>query len=194
MSPSRPVSSKLLAFLVLLACVVVSAAGIGVSEAPENFEVMRGTIGHPVSINGGEVIVDHVRVGSSLVVNGAVKYRTPGMFVAARVTAAAPGAKRLVLGSAQLTRGDRTYLPYSALTRLHVDPGFESTQDYIFEVDPSRIDGLSIELWEGEIVSGYHQRVTVPVGITTRNAGQLRIVGRQPISEPQIYASTRALP
>ena len=49
-------------------------------------------------------------------------------------------------------------------------PGFEQTSDLSFEVDPERIDGLTLQMSQSEIVSGYHQELRVQLGITAENA------------------------
>jgi hypothetical protein len=66
--------------------------------------------------------------------------------------------------------------------------------DFVFELDPARIDGLTLELWRGEIVMGYHQRVRVPLGVTGDNADQLRSSAQRPIVEPQTNRETWVIP
>ena len=58
-------------------------------------------------------------------------------------------------------------------------PGFQTTADVVFEVDPARLADLTIEIWDAEIIRGYHQRVQVPLGITADNAAVLVAQGRE---------------
>jgi hypothetical protein len=180
--------------LVTVGCVVLAAIGLRVSEAEDNFQVVRGTLGAPVVVNEGDVTVADLRVGDALVQNGDVTYETSGMFVSVSVTVAAPGHHSLVVGSARLLSGDRVYLPFTTLSSLSAVPGFKSSMDFVFEVDPVRIDALTLELWRGEIVSGYHQRVRVPLGVTGDNAEELRSRAHQPIMEPQTNSETSVIP
>jgi hypothetical protein len=179
---------------ITLACVVLAAVGLRLSERDDNFQVVRGTLGSPAVVNEGTVTVDDVRVGGSLVEGGEVTSRTPGMFVVVNVTAAATGSDSLVLGRSQLLSGDRVYHSYSALSTISAVPGFQTRVDLVFEVDPNRIDNLTIELWRNEIVSGYHQRVRVPLRITPRNADQWRTRAHRLITEPETRPTTRVIP
>ena len=189
---STQVRSRLLTGLVTVSCVVVAAIGIKASE-PADFQVLTGTLGQPVTVRAGEVTVDDVRFGTSLLRNGDVSSRTSGLFVALRVTVAASGHTSVTVNRAQLTSGDRVYLPYSSLSGATADPGFQSQVDVIFEVDPNRIDDLGIELWSGEIVAGYYQRIQVRLGVRAGNAAEARASGQAPIVDPDIYSSSRAI-
>jgi hypothetical protein len=84
--------SKLVPILAI-ALVGLSAAGLRLSEAPEetNFEVINGVFGKPVSVNNGEVTVSQVKVGTALKQFGEIKDRTDGIFVAITMTGAATG-------------------------------------------------------------------------------------------------------
>ena len=65
-----------------------------------------------------------------------------------------------------------TYLPaFSLGATIKADPGFETARDLVFEVDPARIDDLTLELWDQGLVYRYYQRTQTPLGITAANAG-----------------------
>jgi hypothetical protein len=179
--------------LITVGCVVLAAIGLKVSEAADDFQVVRGRLGTPVAVNEGDVTVADPRVGNALLQDGEVTYRTAGMFVAVNVTVAAPDRDSLMLGSPRLLSGDRVYLPYTSLSSLSAVPGFQSSLDFVFEVDPNRIDALTLELGRGEIVAGHHQRVRVPLGVTRRNAEELRRAASQPIVDPQTSSRTRVI-
>lgn len=186
--------TRLVTLAIVLGCVVLATVGIRVSERDEGFQVVRAKLGSTVSINEGEVTVDNVRVGDRLFEDGAVTDQTPGMFVVVQVTAAATRSDSLVLSQSQLLSGDRVYKVYSALSNITVVPGFETEQDLVFEVDPQRIDGLTLEMWRLEVVSGYHQRVRVPLGISSRNADDWRAEGHRLIGGPDTAGTTRVIP
>lgn len=182
----------LLTGLLTVACVVVAAVGIRFTE-PADFQQVRGALGQPVSVREGAVTIDDVRYGTSVLRHGDTAYRTTGLFVVVHVTAEAPGRAPLSLQRSQLTSGDRVYLPYSSLSGVKADPGFRSQVDLTFEVDPNRIDNLSVELWPGEIISGYYQRIRVPLGVTSATADEARASGQSPIVDPQIYSTSSAI-
>ncbi len=190
--PSRA-RNRLLTGLLITVCVLVAAVGIRISQ-PADFQLVRGSLNEAVSVREGEVTIDDVRFGSSVLRSGDTSYRTAGMFVVVHVTAEAPGQASLSLQRSQLTSGDRVYLPYSSLSGVKADPGFRSQVDLIFEVDPSRIDDLAIELWPGEIITGYYQRIRVPLEVTSVNAAEARAAGRGPVVDPEIYSSSSAMP
>jgi hypothetical protein len=76
---------------------------------------------------------------------------------------------------------------------MDVVPGFQTTMDFVFEVNPDKINGLTVELWRGEIVVGYHQRVQVPLRITAGNAAQWRAAAQRPITEPQVNSCSASV-
>ncbi|MET0693508.1 MAG: hypothetical protein ABWY56_06230 [Propionibacteriaceae bacterium] len=186
--------SKLVAGLITLACVVLATIGLRASEDPNDFQLVDGTLGQTVVLNEGEVVVDDVQVGNALLTNGDISASTPGMFVVVSVTVSAPGRDRLLINTSELTSGDRTYKTYSSLDSISAVPGFESTGDLVYEVDPKRIDDLTIDLWNAEVVHGYYQRVRVPLGITARNADAFRARAGVPIVEPILSPTTRVIP
>lgn len=193
MTVSRPRRLQhLVPVLVALACVVLAAVGLRLSDPPD-FQVLRGELGAPVRMNDGDVTVDRLQVGDSLLESGDIKYRTPGMFVVVNVSASATGAQSLRITDSRLTSGDRSYLPYSNLSSVTAVPGFTSSMDFVFEVDPNRIDDLTLELWQEEIVGGYNQRVQVPLRITAANADQWRARAHVPVVEPDVNGTTTVI-
>ena len=172
MFPIRFPSSKLAGVVAAIALVAVSAVGLRLSDPRGTVDMVSGVPGKPVTINDGELSVDRVRVGTVLTQNDEVRDRTAGMFVAVAVTGAATGPRELSLGSAELVSKDVHYKTYG-LTSLVAAPGFKTYTNIVFEVDPARIEGLTLEMG-GEVISGYQQRVRIPLGITAANANQWR--------------------
>jgi hypothetical protein len=191
MTPRR---SKLVPIAVAVALVGLSAAGLRLSEPPEetNFEVINGVFGKPVKVNNGEVTVSQVKVGTALKQYGEVRDRTDGMFVAVSVTGAATGPKKLELQAARLLRGDIRYEGYRLGAGLSADPGFQTSVESVFEVDPSQIDGLTLEMGSNEILHGYQERVRIRLGVTPANAEQWRAAAAG-VLEPAT-PTTRAIP
>jgi hypothetical protein len=183
---------RVLPVLVALGCVLLAAVALRVSE-PGDFQVVRGPLGQTVTVNEGEVTVEQLQVGDALLERGDIAARTPGMFVVVHVVGAATGPDTLRLTASRLTSGDRSYLPYATLSGVTAVPGFQTAVDLVFEVDPARIDGLTLELWQNEVVSGYQQRVQVPLGVTRSTADQLRRQAHVPVVEPDVNGTTTAL-
>jgi hypothetical protein len=186
-------SSKLAGVLAAIALVAVSAVGLRLSDPKGTVDMVSGVLGKPVTINDGELSVDRVRVGTVLTQNDEVRDRTAGMFVAVAVTGAATGPRELSLGSAELVSKDVHYKTYG-LTSLVAAPGFKTSTDIVFEVDPARIEGLTLEMWRNEVISGYQQRVRIPLGITAANANQWRDAARGWGIDISLSNSTRPIP
>lgn len=183
--------STLLGWLVALCCVVVSSVGLQVSDRPDDIQNISGARNEPIGFGDGTVTVGDVRVGQALDRFDQVTH-TAGMFVVVQVSLWARGNSTLSLGSIKLRSGDRTYDSYESAS-MRIEPGFEQTSDVTFEVDPQRIDGLTLQLSQAEIVSGYHQQLLVQLGITPENAqawrdasvGQVLVAAPDSIRAPQ---------
>jgi hypothetical protein len=189
-----PLRSKLVPILVAIALVGLSAAGLRLSKAPEeaNFEVINGVFGNPVKINNGEVTVSQVKVGTVRKQFGEIKDRTDGVFVAITMTGAATGPKPLEMAAARLLSGDVRYEGYQLSAGVTAQPGFQTTVDSVFEVDPAQMDDLTLELGSNEILHGYQQRVRIRLGLRPASAEQWRAAARG-VLEPA-SSSTRAIP
>jgi hypothetical protein len=84
----------------------------------------------------------------------------------------------LKLTSAQLLSKQVRYDSYQALGGLIASPGFQTSLDLVFEVDPAQIDDLTVEMWPNEVITGYQERARVKLGITADNAEQWRATAR----------------
>ncbi|MDN5764011.1 MAG: hypothetical protein L0H41_17070, partial [Microlunatus sp.] len=131
---------KLVGLVVALACLAFSAIGLRVNDPPE-FTYVDGVRDQPVSIEQSEVTVGEVGVGTRLIRNGEMQAETEGMFVIVEVTLAVPGNRRVNLNHAQLITKRRAYDGWSGAT-VRAEPGFQSEEQLIFEVDPAQIDDL----------------------------------------------------
>ena len=191
--PIRFPGSKLAGVLAAIALVAVSAVGLRLSDPKGTVDMVSGVAGKPVTFNDGELSVDRVRVGTVLTQNDEVRERSAGMFVAVAVTGAATGPRELSLGSAELVSKEVHYKTYG-LTSVSAAPGFKTSTDIVFEVDPARIEGLTLEMWRNEVISGYQQRVRIPLGITTANANQWRDAARGWGIDISLSNSTRPIP
>jgi hypothetical protein len=183
--------STLVGWLVALCCVVVATVGLQVSDRPDDTQDIVGVRDEPIGFGDGTVTVGEVRVGQGVDRFDEVSHTT-GLFVVVRISLWARGTSKLSLGTLKLRSGDRTYDPYETAA-IGVEPGFEQTSDLSFEVDPQRIDGLTLQMSQPEIVSGYHQELRVQLGITPENAqawrdasvGQVVLVAADSLRAPR---------
>ena len=189
-----PIRSKLVPILAAIAFVGLSAAGLRFSETPEeaNFEVIDGVFGNPVKVNNGEVTVSQVKIGTALRQFGEIKDRTDGIFVAVTITGAATGPKPLEMAAGRLLSGDIRYEGYQLSQGVTAQPGFQTTIDSVFEVDPAQLEDLTIELGSNEVLHGYQQRVRIKLGLRAASAEQWRAAASG-VLEPAT-STTRAIP
>ncbi|WP_152365142.1 hypothetical protein [Microlunatus speluncae] len=184
--------SKLLAVIVVLACVIVATVGLRVSDPGDNFRAVTGELGTMLKVDGVELTISDVRVGQLIADDEEIQSRTAGMFVLLRVQVANPDTlDKYILNHARLLSGKRIYETYG-LTNISAEPGYVARADYLFEVDPEKIDGLTLEIWNQGIVSGYHNRAQIHLGITAGNADKWRdaakngLIMKQPFTETEV--------
>lgn len=171
--------TRLPAILLAVACVAVATIGLRLTdtEPRRNVEVLAGRFDQVVRIRGGEVRVTAMRFGTALSHDGEVKDRTNGMFVVLTVETSNTGTEQLLLNGTKLLSHDVTYSAYGYGGRL-VDPGFRSTSDLSFEVDPEQIDDLTLDIYSAEVIAGYTQHARIRLGVTAATAEPWRASGR----------------
>lgn len=186
--------SRLVELLTAIVCVALAAVAVEVSDATPEYDDVRGRVRAPVAVEDGEVTVDEVRIGTQLTRTGEVLDTTPGAFVVVRVTGAATGTGPISYSESRLvTRGPRVYRASGSPPSVRAQPGFAAEVDVVFEVDPTQIEDLTLELWELEIIRGYQERVQVHLGITRANAEQWRQLADGQAVEIETNTLTRAL-
>lgn len=164
--------NRVIPTLVAVGMVALSAVGLRASEVGSDGELVRGSSGRPVAVNAGEVTVSRVRVGTGLIEYGRLSERTDGMFVVVTVVAAATGRDRLAFSNAALVSGDTHYDAFSTTDSVRAEPGFQTTAELTFEVDPRRLDDdAALELHPNEIVSGYQERLHIRLAEDATAAG-----------------------
>lgn len=182
---------KVAGIVLALACLAFSAIGIGVNQPP-SFEYVTGVRNEPVAINQAEVTAGDLQVGTRLVRDNQVVAETSGMFVHVEVVLAVPGRQTVTLNNSHLVTQARTYDNWLD-TSLAAEPGFRQRQALVFEVDPAQIDDLTLEIWSGRIVSTYHQRARIHLGITADNADQWRQAAHGRDVDVESFPATEAL-
>ena len=165
--------SRVAAAILAILLVTVAAVALRLSAVDTDSELVRVPLDQATSYESGQVRVSDVRVGTEVRL-GEDRFPTQGLFVVVNVAVRATGRDPVVTASARLlTQGGVTYLPtFAAGTTVRAVPGFETALDLVFEVDPARIDGLTLELWDQGPVYRYYQRTQTPLGITAANAGE----------------------
>lgn len=184
------VASAVLAVLL----VTVAALGYRLSEPDGENELVRAPLDQTVAYASGTVRVSDVRVGTT-VREGDHEWRTLGLFVVVGVTLSAGGRDGLLISDTQLrTRSGATYSNVVGSQVIKADPGFETSQDYVFEVDPQRMDDLTLEVWRKGVTYRYYERLQTPLGITRANVEQWRQAGAGRLLVVPRDAVTTALP
>jgi hypothetical protein len=173
--------SRLVRVLVAIAMVALAAVGLRLSETDEDFEIVRGRVGEPVTLHEGTVTAGQVRVGTRLSREGEVYAETPGLFLVVNVEVAATGADELPLYSARVLTGSRRYDALGGPNVGSVPPGFAATSDVVFEVDPAVLADITMELAPTGIITAYAEHARIHLGITADNAEAWRAAGRDQI-------------
>lgn len=174
--------SRLVRVLAAIGLVALAAIGLRLSEgADEGFEIVRGVLGEPVTINDGTATAREVRVGTALSRNDEVYAVTEGLFVVVRVEVAATGPTAIAAYDGRLLAGPRRYEAFRGASVGNVAPGFSTAEDVVFEVDPAVLADLTLELDPVEIVTAYPQHVRIHLGITADNAQAWRAAGRDQV-------------
>lgn len=174
--------SRLVRVLVAIALVALAAVGLRLSEGDdEGFEVVRGVLGQPVTLNDGTVTATEVRVGTSLSREGEVYAVTPGLFVVVRVEVAASGERALPAYDGRVITESRRYDALRGSSVGNVPPGFATAQDLVFEVDPAVLADVTLELAPGGILTAYPEHARIHLGITRENAEAWRAAGRDQV-------------
>jgi hypothetical protein len=164
---SRVVSAVLAVLLV-----TVAAIALRLSAVDTDSDLVRAPLDQVTAYESGQVRVSDVRVGTEIR-QGDDRYPTAGLYVVVDVAVRATGRDRVGAASSRLLAADGvTYLPAFGLAAVRAEPGFETARDLVFEVDPNRIDDLTLELWDQGTVYRYYQRTQTPLGIRAGNARQ----------------------
>jgi hypothetical protein len=162
--------SRVVAAVLAILLVTVAALAERLSDPDRDFELIRAPLDQTTSYESGRVRVSDVRVGSEIM-EGDDQYQTRGLFVVVNVAVQATGREGVGVGDTQLRAQGVTYL--SALDRaVRAEPGFETSRDLVYEVDPTRVDDLTLELWDQGFVYRYYQRTQTSLGVTPANARQ----------------------
>lgn len=174
---------RLASVLLAIGCVAVAAVGLrftqpDIDARDYNVQVIPGRVGHVVHVRGGELEVTNVRFGTALAKFGDISDRTNGMFVVLTIEASNTGTKDLQLTDSRLFSHDVVYDNYGFPGGPLVNPGFRSTLDITYEVDPAMIDDLTLDIYQGQLISGYTQHARISLGITAATAEQWRASGQ----------------
>ena len=118
---------------------------------------------------------------------------TRGLFVVVRVEVSATGPEVVETADTRVLSKHRRYDSFGISSTGQAEPGFVSSVDVVFEVDPADIDDLTLEIYPLEVVSGYAQHSRIHLGITRRNAGQWRAAGQNQVVETLEFPTVRAI-
>jgi hypothetical protein len=168
---------RLTSLALATACVAVSTVGVRFTDREHDMEIIRGRVGQSLHVRGGDVEVTNVRFGTALAERGKVSDHTNGMFVVVTFQVGNT-TEELRLTESKLLSRDITYSRFGIGGGPSVEPGFRTSGDVAYEVDPSHIDNLTVDLYQPEIIGGYAQHVRVSLGVTAATADQWRGSGQ----------------
>jgi len=184
--------SRVAAAVLAILLVTVAAIAYRSSDPDTAYELIRAPLDQVTAYESGQLRVTDVRVGSEIA-EGDDHYRTQGLFVVVDVAVQAVGRDAVVVADSRLRAQAGTYLPaFDPIVRA--EPGFETSRAFVYEVDPARLDDLTLELWDEDFVYRYYQRTQTPLGITSANAGQWVQAGRGRTVAVASAPLTKALP
>ena len=194
MKAPRVISRSRLAGIVLaILLVTVAAVADRLSDPDNDYQLVSVPLDATVSYASGGLRVSDVRVGSE-VDQGTERHLTKGLFVIVNVAVQGTGRDDVTIGNSQLLAdGGMTYLPALSGDVVTAHPGFETSRDLVYEVDPARITRLTLETWNSGIVYRYYQRNRTPLGITAANAQRWAEAGHDQVVQVAVDESTRAL-
>ncbi|MGI3785447.1 MAG: hypothetical protein ACRYG2_32250 [Janthinobacterium lividum] len=163
--------SRVVAAMAAILLVTVAAIAHRVSDPVGDYQLVRAPLDSSTAYQTGRVRISDVRVGS-VIVQGDDRSATKGLFVVVNVAVQASGHDDVTAGDSRLvTPGGVTYLPaFGLASTITAHPGFETSSDLVYEVDPTRFDDLTLEVWSSGLVYRYYQRTQTPLGITAANA------------------------
>ncbi len=163
--------SRLISVLVGLALMLVAAVGYRLSQPQTDFQIVRAAVGELTAYDKGRAGVRNVQVATELT-KGEARLKTTGLFVLVRMTVQAPNRDEVHIQNTELVAADARYTAVGLGSTVFAEPGFETSRDVAFEVNPERMADLTVEAWDSDLVMGYHQRLRVHLGITADNAAQ----------------------
>ena len=184
--------SRVVAAVLAILLVTAAALAYRLSDPDRDYQLIRAPLDQATAYQSGLLRVSDVRVGSEITM-GDDHYRTQGLFVVINVAAQATRRDAVSVLDSRLRAQGVTYLPAFDPV-LVADPGFETSRDLVYEVDPARLDDLTVELWDQGTVYRYYQRTQTPLGITTANARQWAEAGAGRSLRVEDDDVTRALP
>jgi hypothetical protein len=169
---------RLTSLALAVACVAMSTVGVRFIDREHDMQIIRGRVGQSLHVRGGDVEVTDVRFGTALAERGKVTDHTNGMFVVVTFQVGNTSTEELRLTESKLLSHDITYSRFGIGGGPSVEPGFRTSSDVAYEVDPSHIDDLTVDLYQPEIIGGYAQHVRVSLGVTAATADQWRASGQ----------------
>ncbi|MCA0294282.1 MAG: hypothetical protein LCH96_03010 [Actinobacteria bacterium] len=164
-----PAPRRRMADVGVVGALLVAITALVLLNPGERTAVRTSAVGQSAPLLGGRVVVDGVRLGSSLALTpGSSTATTPLVFVVVEATAVRPGAAPILVG-ADLVNGAHTYHAGGwASSTLTAEPGFTQTGQLVFEVQPADIGpGLELHLSGLGFLTSYDEVVRVPLGLAT---------------------------
>lgn len=163
--------------VVAVGLLLTGFTAISLLQPNQSEAVRQVAVGQESRLDAQRVRVDTVSYGDTLIVDSRPPVRTSLVFVVVRVGLFQPDAD-LDAVRVSLVNKARTYRPGSWLaTSLYSAPGFRTTANLAFEVDPADLnESLSVRIKSAALFTSFNDVVSVNLGLT--DEAKSRIVGR----------------
>ena len=125
--------------------------------------MVSGVPGKPVTFNDGELSVDRVRVGTVLTQNDEVRDLQRRNVRGGRCDRSGDRSSGAQPWSAELVSKNVHYKTYGLTSVFTQRPVSKTSTDTLCSKSTRRIEGLTLEMWRNEVISGYQQRVRIPL-------------------------------
>lgn len=187
-------SIRVWSVLFAIVCIVVSAAVFKFSDGlGGDYYKEHGRIGEPLQVNDSVVTVEDLSTGEYIADNdGDRTTQTPGIYVAVQVLVQCPNRCDDPVSRGVLHAGDREYQDWTNNLLIKPTPGYQTKNRLIFEIDPSDLGEMVLEVSQTEIISGYQQHGWIDLE-TAADAARLRTEAKGK-AITTFYSETEVIP
>ncbi|WBQ05493.1 hypothetical protein [Kribbella sp. CA-293567] len=176
---------------VLVGVMFVLLGGLSRLAAPDqvfdeaNRVVVQGTIGEALDYNGSTVTVQRVKFARAYLTGDSDEkpVQSSGIYVAVEYDTVRGTAEVPYPTTRLVTADDTVYAPISETWGNNIDfaePGFGISSSVVFEVDPTNVEGLTLQVRTGPLYNVLTQDVAVDLGVPDEKVAQQLIDAAAP--------------
>jgi hypothetical protein len=148
----------------------------------QELQVVSGTIGQPLAVHDSTFTITRMKFAKSFLPenssNDAKPIETNGVFVALEWETTRGVKNPGIYNEALVADGGTVYLSTETLsTMTYPQPGFTKTGATVFEVNPTDLKGLKLQLDASQLFNVLNYRVEVDLGIPSEDVAQQLVDG-----------------